>query len=122
MLGPANVCLAKEIEPNSFRATFCIPIDDNDNFNQEINLIHGSLDDEEFEKDIRQFFPIERTLAMIKPDAYANCDEIVEQIEQAGFYIDLSKSVHLTKELAEIIFKDCVNKPFYNDLINHMIR
>ncbi|VEL16567.1 unnamed protein product [Protopolystoma xenopodis] len=68
------------------------------------------------------FFPIEQTLAIVKPDAYANREEIIEKIKAAGFHIAVRQETHLTPEMAREIFSDMLNKPFINDLIAHMCR
>lgn len=43
--------------------------------------------------------PLERSLAMIKPDAVAagNADNIKKAIEESGFKIVAEKKIHLTK-------------------------
>ncbi|KAJ1199969.1 hypothetical protein NDU88_003800 [Pleurodeles waltl] len=62
MLGPETVEEAKEKEPNSLRAEFAM--DDT-----PINQLHGSSTPEEARRELEFFFPVEHTLAVIKPDA-----------------------------------------------------
>lgn len=65
---------------------------------------------------------IERTLAMIKPDAViaGNSGKIIDKIEQSGFKIVDMKKMDLTKEKAEDFYAAHKNKPFFNDLIQFM--
>jgi len=65
---------------------------------------------------------IEKTLAIIKPDAVKKnvIGEIIQRIEKEGFKIAEMKMLLLSKEKAEgfyIIHKD---KPFYNPLTDFM--
>ena len=66
---------------------------------------------------------IERTLAIIKPDAVeaGNSGKIIDKIEQAGFKIIGMKKIDLTKEKAEDFYAVHKDKPFFNDLIQFMI-
>lgn len=125
MLGPAKVDEAKTQAPQSLRAQFVMkppPQDTSEKISQDINLIHGSADANEVKKDLNFFFPVEKTVAAIKPDAYANRDEIIERIKSAGFHVAARRDTSLSKELAEKLYEECSDKPFYNDLVNHMIR
>jgi len=38
----------------------------------DVNLIHGSDNPENAEKELNYFFPMQQTLAVIKPEAYDN--------------------------------------------------
>uniref|UniRef100_A0A5K4EW29 Nucleoside diphosphate kinase n=1 Tax=Schistosoma mansoni TaxID=6183 RepID=A0A5K4EW29_SCHMA len=117
MLGPASVNEAKATAPESLRAQFTMT----SGKNKEINLLHGSANEHEVEKDINVFFPVEKTVAAIKPDAYANRDEIIERIESAGFHVAARKETTLTKDIARKLYENCSGQPFYNDLVNHMV-
>lgn len=66
---------------------------------------------------------IERTLAIIKPDAVAagNSGKIIDKIEQSGFKIVGMKKIDLTKELAEDFYSVHKEKPFFSDLVQFMI-
>jgi len=44
-----------------------------------INQLHGSDSEENAEKEILFFFPIEQTFAIIKPDAYENKGEFSQE-------------------------------------------
>ncbi|CAH8291804.1 unnamed protein product [Schistosoma turkestanicum] len=122
MLGPANVDEAKATAPESLRAQFTMkPSDKKENRNSgEINLLHGSANETEVERDINLFFPVEETVAVIKPDAYANRDEIIERIKSAGFHVAARKETTLTKDLARQLYEGCSDQPFYDDLVEHM--
>ncbi|VDP40826.1 unnamed protein product [Schistosoma curassoni] len=124
MLGPASVSEAKSTVPGSLRAQFTMksPTKMTSGKSEGINLIHGSANDHEVEKDISVFFPVEKTIAAIKPDAYANRDEIIERIESAGFHVAARKETTLTKDIARKLYENCSGQPFYNDLVNHMVR
>lgn len=65
MLGPTKVTEAKEQAPDSLRAQYTIE-------GTEINMLHGSDSPESAEKELNYFFPMQQTLAVIKPDAYDN--------------------------------------------------
>ncbi len=66
----------------------------------------------------------QRTLALIKPDAYGSGkkQDIVNKITQAGFKIALETEFQLTKEKACEFYKEHSDKPFYEDLTNWMSR
>ncbi|CAH8444770.1 unnamed protein product [Schistosoma rodhaini] len=117
MLGPESVNEAKATAPESLRAQFTMT----SGKNKEINLLHGSANEHEVEKDINVFFPVEKTVAAIKPDAYANRDEIIERIESAGFHVAARIETTLTKDIARKLYENCSGQPFYDDLVNHMV-
>ncbi|CAH8834384.1 unnamed protein product [Trichobilharzia szidati] len=123
MLGPTKVDEAKATAPESLRAQFIMKPSEvaSEKRSEDINLLHGSADADEVKKDLDFFFPVEKTIAAIKPDAYANRDEIIEKIKSAGFHVAARRDTSLSKELAEKLYADCSDKPFYEDLVNHMI-
>lgn len=49
-------------------------------------------------------------------------DEIIEKIHEAGFRIAARKETTLSKEIAEEFYGDHKDKPYYNDLVEHMTR
>ena len=65
---------------------------------------------------------LEKTLAIIKPDAVAKnfIGKILAQIEENGLYIIASKMIHLSKEEAEEFYSEHSKRPFYNSLIKYM--
>ncbi|XP_061082974.1 thioredoxin domain-containing protein 6 isoform X2 [Conger conger] len=116
ILGPKNVTRAKEEDPDSLRAQFAVESD-------PINQIHGSGSQEEAEREIEFFFPRERTLAVIKPDALdGHKEEILEHIQKAGFTISRTKETVLSQEMAEEFYKEHRDKPFFSQLVEFMSR
>ncbi|KAM8934117.1 thioredoxin domain-containing protein 6 [Pelodytes ibericus] len=116
MLGPTSLEKALNEAPDSLRARFS-PREG------EINQLHGSSTAEEAEKEINFFFPVEHTLATIKPDALEeHRDEILERIQGAGFNISQIKETSLSREVAEEFYKEHKGKAFYDQLVDYMCR
>ncbi len=65
---------------------------------------------------------LERTLAIIKPDAVAskNAGKIIDMLESNGFSIIGMKKVHLTKEQAKKFYIVHKERPFYDSLTTFM--
>ncbi|XP_040213308.1 thioredoxin domain-containing protein 6 [Rana temporaria] len=116
LLGPARITEALNEAPDSLRARF-IPSEG------DINQLHGSSSPLHAEKEINFFFPVEHTLAAIKPDAMEeHRDEIMERIQVAGFTISQIKETNLSQEMAEEFYKEHKGKPFFEQLVNYMCR
>ncbi|KAL2085637.1 hypothetical protein ACEWY4_018957 [Coilia grayii] len=114
LLGPKILEEAKEKCPESLRAQFAL--DD-----VPINQLHGSSSMGEAERDLKRFFPVEHTLAVIKPDASQEHREgIISRIESAGFSISQVKETQLTREMAENFYKHHRDKAFFNSLVDYM--
>ncbi|XP_041923870.1 thioredoxin domain-containing protein 6-like [Alosa sapidissima] len=114
LLGPKILEEAKEKCPDSLRAQFAI--DD-----VPVNQLHGSSTMEEAQKELQHFFPVEHTLAVIKPDAaQQHKNDIISCIESAGFSISQVKEAQLTKEMAENFYKHHHDKSFFNPLVDFM--
>jgi nucleoside-diphosphate kinase len=65
---------------------------------------------------------IERTLAIIKPDAMGNrvAGKIIDRIEREGFNILGVKLLHLSTERAKAFYAVHQSKPFFDELIEYM--
>src|ERR1700721_445339 len=65
---------------------------------------------------------IERTLAIIKPDAVGRglAGEIVSRIQKTGFQIVAIKSLRLTKKEAEGFYAVHAARPFFGELTEFM--
>ncbi len=65
---------------------------------------------------------MQRTLALIKPDAYAagRQDAILERIHDSGLRPVATKKVHLTRAQAEIFYHVHVERSFFADLVTFM--
>jgi nucleoside-diphosphate kinase len=65
---------------------------------------------------------MERTLAIIKPDAVAarHAGRIIQRIEDSGFTIRAMRMVHLTKTQAEGFYDVHRQRPFFGSLTSFM--
>lgn len=65
---------------------------------------------------------IERTLAIIKPDAVERrlAGKIIQRIEEAGFQIRAMRRLHLTKPQAEGFYAVHRERPFFGSLTTFM--
>ena len=65
---------------------------------------------------------LERTYAMIKPDAVAagNTGKIIDLIEKNGFRIIAMKKLKMTKEQGEAFYAVHKERPFFNGLVTFM--
>lgn len=116
LLGPADLTEAVNTAPDSLRALFTPK-------ETTVNQLHGSSSANEAENEIKFFFPVEHTLATIKPDALEeHRDEIMERIQAAGFTISQIKETNLSQEVAEEFYKEHKGKPFFDQLTNYMCR
>lgn len=62
----------------------------------------------------------ERTLGIIKPDAFPSRGEIRKMIEKTGLTIRMSEQKTLSKEEAEKFYQEHVDKPFFDELVAYM--
>lgn len=101
------------------------------------NAIHASDTISNAEKEINILFPeiaelrddvkpiIERTLALIKPDLYAQegkKDEILSIIQEKGYSIIAEREIKFELNTATEFYKEYENQPFFEELINYMSR
>lgn len=63
---------------------------------------------------------IERTFAMIKPDAIAakNTGKIIDMIEKNGFTILAMRKTHLDKQTAQTFYAVHKERPFFGELVS----
>ncbi|XP_040058067.2 thioredoxin domain-containing protein 6 isoform X2 [Gasterosteus aculeatus] len=116
ILGPADVNKAREESPECLRAQFAVE-------NEPINQLHGSESHKEAKREIDFFFPKQRTLAVIKPDAMNQHGEnILEEIRGSGFSVTQLKEMVLSREMAEQFYKEHREKPFFGQLVEFMCR
>ncbi|XP_034742448.1 thioredoxin domain-containing protein 6 isoform X2 [Etheostoma cragini] len=116
IIGPSDVNKAREKSPECLRAQFAVE-------NEPINQLHGSENHEEAEREINFFFPKQKTLAVIKPDAMEEYREkILDEIRDSGFSVTQLKETVLSREMAEKFYKEHREKPFFNQLVEFMCR
>ncbi|KAM4731281.1 thioredoxin domain-containing protein 6-like [Anableps anableps] len=116
ILGSPDLHEAKEEDPECLRAQFSVE-------NEPINQLHGSANPEEAERELNFFFPKQRTLAVIKPDALdEHRGTILEEIRGRGFTIAQLKETVLSREMAEEFYKEHRENPFFIQLVDFMCR
>ncbi|XP_053352348.1 thioredoxin domain-containing protein 6 isoform X1 [Clarias gariepinus] len=116
LLGPKDLNQAKLEQPDCLRAQFT-------GESECVNQLHGSKSMEAAEQEISFFFPIEHTLAVIKPDTSEDLrGEILEEIRAAGFTISRQKEMVLSWEMAKEFYKQHSDKPFFDQLVDYMCR
>lgn len=116
LMGPEDVDLAKDIAPNSLRAKY--------GKSTLQNALYGSESQIKAFKDLKLLFPapfnMERTLAIIKPDAYKHSDKILQVIKDNGFEILAQSVFTLSTERAEQFFAEHKERSFYGELCKYM--
>lgn len=72
--------------------------------------------------EIQTWKTLEKTYAMIKPDAVAagSVDSILKMAEDAGFTIIATERMQLTPERAGAFYAEHIGKPFYETLVGFM--
>ena len=65
---------------------------------------------------------LERTFAIIKPDAVAagNAGGVITKIEKSGFRILAMRKIHMTREQAEGFYAVHRKRPFFKSLVKFM--
>ncbi|XP_027795520.2 thioredoxin domain-containing protein 3 [Marmota flaviventris] len=111
LLGPTNVNEVNEDFPESLCARFAM---DGLPFNQ----LYGSNSSEIAQRDIEYFFPLQSTLALIKPHVTHEQREIILKIiKDSGFELTQLKEIVLTPEEAKKVYFPIENKEFYKDVL-----
>uniref|UniRef100_A0A8C4NI70 NME/NM23 family member 8 n=1 Tax=Eptatretus burgeri TaxID=7764 RepID=A0A8C4NI70_EPTBU len=93
MLGPANISEAKLCASNCLRAQFTVD-------GTSINQLHGSADAAAARVELENLLDIEHTVVVITPDGYKSKDEIVTQLQEAGFDIGAMETKQLNRDTA----------------------
>ena len=86
----------------------------------ESEVFYGSSQDAEVEADLDLFFPVEQTVAVIKPNAMEQKDLVLKKIEESGFHIAMQKEALLTQELVNTIYQNKNDSSFYDSLQDFM--
>ncbi|XP_045420277.1 thioredoxin domain-containing protein 3 [Lemur catta] len=111
LLGPITVEEANKNHPQSLCAQFAMG-------SLPVNQLYGSDSLETAEREIEHFFPLQSTLALIKPHATREQrGEILKTIKEAGFDLTQAKEMLLTQEEANKIYSKITGKPFYKDVL-----
>ena len=65
---------------------------------------------------------MERTLVLIKPDAFAKhySGDIIKRYENEGFRIIAMKLMQMTERLASKHYAEHIGRPYYDDLVSFM--
>ncbi|XP_064647235.1 thioredoxin domain-containing protein 3 homolog isoform X5 [Lineus longissimus] len=113
MLGPKEVPVAKTEAPESLRAQYSVDED-------LINPLHGSDSATKAEEELEFFFPVQQTMAVVKPDAYQTKEDIMNKIREAGFRIAARQETELNNEIVEALYSEHKDKDYFNDLSDHM--
>ncbi|CAG5119172.1 unnamed protein product, partial [Candidula unifasciata] len=111
-IGPSNIDEAMEKAPQSLRAQF--------QGASGMNQVHGSDSEETAKDEIAYFFPMEQTVAVIKPHAMEFKDEILARINESGFKIAAQKETTIGPIEVEVLYTDKRDKAFYDELVNSM--
>ncbi|KAM9804940.1 thioredoxin domain-containing protein 6 [Neosynchiropus ocellatus] len=115
LIGPSDVGQAKEEHPECLGAQFAVEGD-------PTNQLHGSDTQEEAEQAIDYFFPKQRTLAVIKPDAFQCKETILEEIQSRGFVVTQKQEMTLARETAEEFYKERRDETFFSQMVDSMCR
>eukprot|EP01084_Bolivina_argentea_P027423 50982_1 len=114
LMGPTNYETAKKDAPNSIRGLYAT--------NMTKNASHGSDSVSSAVGELNFYFPVQRTLALIKPDAVeaGNAENIIQRIVKEQFEIIEQEKIILTKDRAEAFYGEHKGKGFFDELIGFM--
>ncbi|XP_074841587.1 thioredoxin domain-containing protein 3 [Carettochelys insculpta] len=114
LLGPKTLEEAKEKSPTSLRSEYAVD-------SVPLNQLHGSASCGKAEKELEFFFPVEHTLAVIKPTTLQeHKDDIMQKVTNAGFIVSQMKETTFTREMATQFYKAHEGKPFFDQLVDYM--
>lgn len=87
-----------------------------------INLIHGSEDAEAAAKEVAHFWPLEHAFMIVKPSDEDHTHDVEKAMHDAGLVIGARKTLQLTKEDVQLIYANNLDKEFYPELEEYMMR
>lgn len=117
-MGPTFTDEAKKTAPNSIRALY--------GATKTENATHGSDSLKSAKRELEYFFKnggnLQRTLALIKPDAVKanNNNKIINLIKYNGFSIIDNKQFKLTEDKAKEFYAEHKDRSFFKELITFM--
>ena len=65
-------------------------------------------------------FPLERTVALIKPDGAPHAHHMLDAIRAHGFQVQAQDTVYLSQTRCEVLYAHLKGQPYYADLLSYM--
>ncbi|KAI6651528.1 Thioredoxin domain-containing protein 3-like [Oopsacas minuta] len=87
---------------------------------QNTKVFYGSSQEAEVEPDLDLIFPVDQTVAVIKPDAMEHKDQVLKRIEDSGFHIAMQKETELSQDLVSTIYQNKNESDYYDSLEEFM--
>eukprot|EP00117_Sycon_ciliatum_P009452 scpid3757/ scgid11737/ Thioredoxin domain-containing protein 3 homolog; Dynein intermediate chain 3 len=82
--------------------------------------LYSSASLETAARDVNRFFPMQQTLAIIKPHAMERKEEILEEISNRGFVIAMQEEKELQSDVVADFYAEHKEKDFYASLVEAM--